>query len=503
MRRFASWTIALSCFGVAARAGDMTAAVNSGVLTITDSSSDDTLQIDQIGLLDPTAVRLTPSAGTTVNGSASAVILTGLTKDVRLNHTGGNDDSILTEMAVPRDLLAKASVMPSFDLVCAGVEVGRDIKVDAKADAFGFGANSVGGAVVKRDVKISAMLSGDATGILGQLRVLRNFTWKGAPGVDTLLFTNIAEVNGFTMLDLGAGNDSVTSTMNTHFAGKFKVKGSGGSKSCALAGTFHDETSFDLGASAGNISITSALVGGPVLCKAAAGGQCNATLTATTIAEGLTVVSKGGNETIVLDAVEMGGDVVCKLGPGDNYLAIDNSTVIHGDLVQAGSAGEDTLSFVFSTVFGDVVLQYGSAPAGESDAFGGVGSTVYGNMRCTGTGGSQSAGLQASTCLGEFRSNLGSGSNSLLVNDGSYKSIVYSGTSGQDAITLTGTELEVKGDITAQLGDGPNTVSIGNTTCWGNLVVKAGNGDDNATLTSTTVFGSTLFALGGGANVGP
>ena len=111
--------------------------------------------------------------------------------------------------------------------------------------------------------------------------------------------------------------------------------------------------------------------------------------------------------------------------------------------------------------------------------------------------------MQASTCLGEFRSNLGSGSNSLLVNDGSYKSIVYSGTSGQDAITLTGTEFEVKGDITAQLGDGPNTVSIGNTTCWGNLVVKAGNGDDNATLTSTTVFGSTLFALGGGANVGP
>lgn len=79
MRGFALSVIALSCLIVSARADDMKAAVSAGVLTIKDSPSDDTLKIDQVGLLDPTAFRLTPSAGTTVNGSASAQILAGVT----------------------------------------------------------------------------------------------------------------------------------------------------------------------------------------------------------------------------------------------------------------------------------------------------------------------------------------------------------------------------------------------------------------------------------------
>jgi hypothetical protein len=503
MRGCALSVIALSCLIVSARADDMKAAVSAGVLTIKDSPSDDTLKIDQVGLLDPTAFRLTPSAGTTVNGSASAQILAGVTKDVRLMHAGGVDEILIDHATMPRDLLAKVANQSTFELICEGAIIGRDVKVDCKADLFAFNAANNDGAVVKRDVKISAPLTTASFGFLGQLRVLRNLSWKGSPGDDGIGIADIALIGGAVQLDLGGGNDTVGTTVNTHCGKTFKVKGKSGTKQITFGGVHEGAVALDLGASTATVTVGAVAIQGAFQCKVGSGGQLDADFVGATIGQGVDIQSKGTTDTVLFDQAEIGGDARFKLGPGTNIVQISNVSTVGGDLFYFGSSASDDLGFSGSTVFGDAVIQLGSAPAGQEDAVSGILNSFFGDLRITGTGGDHGGGIEDTGCLGEFKLNYGSGANSFVLDGGSFKAVTLIGTSGSDQFIVTGGSTKVHGGITAQLGDGNNTMTVANTTCWGNLGIKAGNGDDVLSVTAVTVFGDSLFDLGGGNNVGP
>jgi hypothetical protein len=72
-----------------ALSGNVTASLVHGTLTLTGDPLDNHLVISQPG---PHQLTITPADGTTVNGQAKPLTLTGFTRDLRINLGPGNDD---------------------------------------------------------------------------------------------------------------------------------------------------------------------------------------------------------------------------------------------------------------------------------------------------------------------------------------------------------------------------------------------------------------------------
>ncbi|MBL8768504.1 MAG: hypothetical protein JNL94_14105, partial [Planctomycetes bacterium] len=365
MRRVLIGCGVLVGFGAIAHAGDMKAVVKAGTLTITDSSGDDLLAVDQAGIMDPTTFRLTSGPGTTVNGSALAQTFAGVTKDIRFVHTGGTDEDVISTLTVPRDLIVQAGALDGFDLTFVGAVVDRDLKIDSKADVLGIDTTMGGGSIVKRDVKISTSASVGTIANLAPLFVVRNLSWKGGALPDLIELGNSTHVGGTVSLDLGGGSDQVLQDDTVHIGGTMKIKGKTGMKQVTLSGSYHDDVVCDFGASDSvTATVDAVAISGMLNLRLGSGAIHAATISSTSIGEGVDVQSKGDLDSIVLSGASVGGDARFKLGPGSNAVSVSSLSQIGGDLLYFGSAASDDVSLTQSTAYGDVVCQLGPAPAG-------------------------------------------------------------------------------------------------------------------------------------------
>jgi len=151
--------------------GNVAAVVSGGILTITGDNLDNQISIDQSGL-DPDQFRVTALDSTWVNGTCD-VVLSGVTRGMKISMEDGNDSVVLDSVAVPGNL-----------------------KVDG-----GDGSNSL---VI------------DPSIIYGSLTV------KNGEGHDVFSLID-STVNGKVKIDNGSGG-SVTSLSGSEVWGKLSVK---------------------------------------------------------------------------------------------------------------------------------------------------------------------------------------------------------------------------------------------------------------------------------------
>lgn len=495
--------IVLSIGSTVAVAGDMKATLKAGVLTVTDSSADDSFTIDQAGL-GSTSFRLTPDPGTTINGSAVAQLFSNVTADVRLKFTEGSDTADLDDLVIARDLAVTSTGGTLVTVaVINGLDVGRDLRVDSKSGQFTLSSTGAG-SIVRRDVKCTLRgLNGNSL-IFTPLTVLRNTTVKGSNATDVFVVGANVHLVGNVTIDFGLGIDTYVDALTTVVGGDFKFKGKGGSKTCVLGGKLSGDVVTDVGNGDGNtIVITAPQIGGSVRAKYGQGTNNVLTVSGPVITGDLECTTKGNADFVTIANITTGGDVRIKLANGANTAILSSNGAIGGDVWLTGGTGADQFNVNASTIHGDVRANLSSVPFGFVDSYSMLLATIGDDVVVKGGAGLQAGAIEDVTVLGEVRLDLGSGDNSYTIDGGTFGSIVATAGSGSDTFVLTGGTINTVADIRILLGSGNNTMPISKTTCGRDLIVTTGNGDDSISIATSTIVGELDIDLGGGMNAGP
>lgn len=496
------WLVA-PALGSTAVAGDMSASLKSGVLTIKDSSADDSFTIDQSGLMT-TNFRITPDPGTTVNGSAVAQLFSGVTKDVKLVFGLGTDHAEIDDVVIERDLLVNTGVGTAASVgIVNGLDVGRDLRVDTKGPTFSLSSSGTGN-IVRRDVKCTLRGTSSNSLAFTPLHVLRNTIIKGASGSDVVVVGANVQLVGNVTFDSGAGIDTYVDSATTVVGGNLKMTGKAGTKTCVASGKVSGDLITDVGNGDGNTVVcTAPKVGGSIRAKFGTGTNNVLTVSSVTVTEGIECTSKGSVDSVTLVGTSCGGDVRVKLGNGTNAMSMSSNPAIGGDVVFTGGQGIDHVSVNASSVLGDIRANTSSAPVGTPDTYSMLLGSVGGDLVVTGGSGDFVGAIEDVTTVGDARFMLGSGNSSFTVDGGTYHSIRATMGSGNDTFFLTGGTNKVVTDLVLKLGSGANTMPISHSTIGRDLIVETGAGSDSISISTTTIIGATDIDLGGGMNSGP
>ncbi|MBK6940320.1 MAG: hypothetical protein IPH13_08965 [Planctomycetes bacterium] len=498
----ATWLVVLSVSG-AVEGGDMTATLKSGVLTIKDSSADDSFTIDQAALMT-TNFRLTPDPGTTINGSGAAQVFSGVSKDVKLAFTSGTDAVELDDVTVARDLVVTGGKGTQVSVVIAnGLDVGRDLRVDSKTPVFSLSSTGTGN-LVRRDVKCDLRGTTANTLVFTPLHVLRNTIVKGSKATDVMVVGANVQLVGNLTFDVGAGNDTFVDTNTIVVGGNFKMTGKAGTKTCVATGKYGGNLTTDLGNGDGNVLVcTAPNVGGSLRAKFGTGTNNVLTVSGTDVTDGIECTSKGNQDTVTIANTGTGSDVRIKLADGTNVVTVTGSSVIGGDIRMTGGNGVDNFGVNASSTFGDIKANFASAPTGFTDAYNMLLGSVGGDVSVTAGAGSFGGAIEDVTVVGGVKLHLGSGDNAYTLDGGVFGSVDVTTGAGNDTFTLTGGTIEVVADVRLLLGSGNNSMPIAHTTVGRDLIVKTGNGGDTISIATTTIIGTQSIDLGGGMNSGP
>lgn len=498
----ATWLVVLSVSG-AVEGGDMTATLKSGVLTIKDSSADDSFTIDQAALMT-TNFRLTPDPGTTINGSGAAQVFSGVTKDVKLVFGSGSDGVELDDLTIERDLVVMAGNGIQVAVVISnGLDVGRDLRVDSKTPQFSLSSAGTGN-IVRRDLKCVVRGTTSNTFVFTPLHVLRNTVIKGSNGPDVIVIGANVQWVGKATFDSGAGNDTYVDSNTTVIGGDFKMTGKAGTKTCVATGKYGGNLTTDLGNGDGNTVVcTAPNVGGSLRAKYGSGTNNVLTISGTHVTDDIECMSKGIADTVTIANTGTGGDVRIKLGDGTNVVTVTGGSVIGGDIVMAGGDDVDGFQVDASSTFGDIKANFAAAPAGFTDFYDMLLGSVGGDVSVTAGAGSFSGAIEDVTVIGGVKLKLGTGDNSYTLDGGVFGSVSVATGAGNDTFVLTGGTIKVVADVTLLLGSGNNSMPISHTTVGRDLIVKTGNGGDTISIATTTIIGAQDIDLGGGMNSGP
>ncbi|MBL8768572.1 MAG: hypothetical protein JNL94_14445 [Planctomycetes bacterium] len=498
----ATWLVVLSVSG-AVEGGDMTATLKSGVLTIKDSSADDSFTIDQAALMT-TNFRLTPDPGTTINGSGAAQVFSGVTKDVKLVFGSGSDGVELDDLTIERDLVVMAGNGIQVAVVISnGLDVGRDLRVDSKTPQFSLSSAGTGN-IVRRDVKCDLRGATSNTLQFSPLHVQRNTVVKGGKGNDVIVIGANAQFVGNLTFDGGAGFDTFVDSDTIVVGGNFKMTGNGSTKTCVLTGKYSGEVTADLGNANGNTVVcTSSDVGGSLRAKFGTGTNNILSVAGSNVTDDIECTSKGGADTVTITNVNTGGDVRVKLGNGTNFAGVVGGSVIGGDIRMTGGTGTDEFQVDASATLGDIKATFASAPTGFPDAYDMLTGTVGGDVTVTAGAGEFGGRIESVTIVGDLKLGLGSGDSFYTIFSGTYRSITATAGSGNDTFVLTGGTIKVVADVKLLLGSGNNLMPIAATTVGRDLIVKTGDGSDMISIANSTIIGAQDIDLGGGINNGP
>lgn len=498
----ATWLVVLSVSS-AVEGGDMTATLKSGVLTIKDSSADDSFTIDQAALMT-TNFRLTPDPGTTINGSGAAQVFSGVTKDLKLVFTSGADGVDLDDLTVTRDLVVTGGNGTSVSIVISnGLDVGRDLRVDSKTPQFALTSSGIGN-IVRRDVKCDLRGATSNTLVFSPLHVLRNTIVKGSKGNDVFVIGSNTQLVGNLTFDAGAGFDTFVDANPVVVGGNFKMTGKSSTKTCVVSGKYGGNVTADVGDGNGNTVVcTAPFVGGTLRAKFGTGTSNVLTISGSDVTDDVECTSKGGQDFVTIANTGTGGDVRIKVGNGTNTVTVTGASVIGGDIVMSGGNGLDVFQVDGSSTFGDIKANLASAPTGFTDVYDMLLGSVGGDVSVTAGAGSFGGAIEDVTVVGDVKFNFGSGDSSYTLDGGTFGSVSVTAGAGNDAFVLTGGVIQVVADVKLLLGSGQNSMPISHSTIGRDLIVKTGNGSDSISIATTTIVGNQDIDLGGGMNSGP
>lgn len=353
-----------------ARAGDVTAQVKGGVLAITGDDGGTDVTLDIAGL-STGELRITPNAGTTLDGAPTPATFSGITKGVKVKF-GDGDDRIFF---AGTNVLGKTSIatgkgadhVRAEDVIFQGpvkLDVGSgDNRVelcgfDARSDvAIKAGNGSGGTALIAADCggNPSSTLDGSAFAVTSA-GILGDFTVKTAKGNDVTAFNNVA-IQGALKLSYGAGVAALAFCAGT-VNGPLSYKASPGIGAVNVGANCTTANYQGQGSGNSVLLLTEVALGGPVTQK---GGKADDVGVFVGVTSPAGVKSDLGDGANFFGAIvsTFAGDIVAKAKKGADQFVLDQNAVVQGDVKVAYGDGANTVTVGAATIGGDLTVKTG------------------------------------------------------------------------------------------------------------------------------------------------
>lgn len=253
---------------------------------------------------------------------------------------------------------------------------------------------------------------------------------------------------------------------------------------------------------AGNFAITTADPGGTSL-NALSGVSIGGNLTFTS-----TATATAAADFFNLPNLQTGGSVTLTMGSGNNTVTSLGNAIIGANLGITGAGGNDTVMNFSGNVGGSATFNFGAGT--NSLTVIAPGPRIGKSFSYTGTTGNDTVTLTNGFLIGgKATFNVGAGNNALNTTGNGILAVglnmTYTGTTGDDTITFDG-PLNCLGSVTVNVGGGTNTFTNSLFVDIGlNFIYNGTSGDDNINLannssSSVTVRGNLICTLGNGTN---
>ncbi len=491
---------ALSCSAIfalccAARAGDSTVTVTNGALVIAGSSSADDLTIDQDGLTNPKQFRITPTGGSTVNGSASAQLFNGVSQDVKCSLGDGLDKLAIVRAVLPRDLRITGGAAGNLALTVSFATVKRDCRVTTANQRIGAVIERT---ILRRDVRFAGGSDGDQF-IVGEGSIVARNLRINAGGSSDFIQVDHSLVRGDFVVDGGDGDDIMSVAIST-VEGDVRVTDDDGTDDFDLFdATVQGSARARLGSGNDSASVQCGTVGKGVDLDLGSGNNTLFTLGAR-LENRLKVRAGAGNDEMsIYVSTSIQGSASFRMGDGVNVLDGQNAEFARGLNVKFG-AGADTFTADRITVVGPTKVDLGRVEDPESDAVSFLRSAFGQDLFVSGNSGVQDVILTDLFIDRRLGVKLGDGGKSIAVVTSRTETADLRTGSATDVITLSDNTI-VSHDLVIRSGDGDNLMTLFKATVGGDLLLKAGSGNDTLTLNTFILAGKRKVDLGSGANV--
>lgn len=418
--------------------GDVAASGGGSKLELTSGAGDESLTITGI---DATSFQVTPNPPTTLNGSADPQVFSSRTVTVALG-------------------------LGTNTLAVTGATLGS---LDVQGDA---GNDSVTVTQCDCDRARFRLGGGDNALVLTDSAVGNPLVYKGGAGSDavSVLRTPVDGKLGFQVGD-GPNTVEVDSVQALHLS----VQGGGGSDTVdAVDVTLGKGVRLALAGGANDTKLTRLTAASSFLYAGGADTDW-LDLTTVTFTKGKALVKgKGGDNSVIANALIIGKQLAVMGGFGDDDLVLIDSTIPEGIQMKV-SGGENELALQ-NTIVGEKGLTYR----------GGKGADV--------------ANIGGGAVAGSVVVDLGGADNTFATAGGAVIGpLTVKSRNGVDGVELLDTH--VTGDVKVALSSGANVVTLDAATIDGGFTLKTGpQADAYSKLNGTTIAGTEKVKLGGGAN---
>jgi hypothetical protein len=395
--------------------GDVAAIVNDdGDLKITGDDAGNQIVLDQAGLSGG-QVRITPTNGTTINGSGDAAVLSGITDDWFITTGAGSDSITLTDVTAGDRIVIKTNGGNNMVTATSPTTGGNfDITNGDGDDTVNICGPTTGGRLLidNRNGNNNTTIDGICPSVMPPTPptppppddIGRDLIVKGRGGTDVVTLMDGLAIRGETKIDSGGGVNAL-SVANILAEGEFIGKSQGDQTVTVTASTFGDELEILTFGGSVDVSITGATLtpmnGVPIRLSEieiiTPNGSNTVAVNNSSMAGDLHVIGGGG--TIVVDTVTIGRkleintstgttlvlDTVASLGTtmidGSNDMDttfIDDSTFVGSFKVRA-RGGNDMLNIEQVAATTDTVLMAGTVSINMGDGDDTVTSGIAGS----------------------------------------------------------------------------------------------------------------------------
>ena len=208
--------------------GEVLASVARGNLSIRGDAMDNAIVVDQVGL-NADQVRVTGALGTTINGGAAPVILSGVTRNAVVRMGDAPDSVAVNNLALPGSVTIDGR-KGANTIALNNVQVGTNLTIK---NGTTLSAVTVAGTTVGKNLTVTGG-AGGLNAALQSVQVQRNTKVSGGKAASSV---TVDESNfaGSTRLGTGAGADVIrvdalggTSGTPSQFGGPVTVTAGGG-----------------------------------------------------------------------------------------------------------------------------------------------------------------------------------------------------------------------------------------------------------------------------------
>ncbi len=477
-------------------AGDVTGAVAGGTLTLTAGATDESITIDQVGVANAKEFRVSPGAGTTVNGGATPVIFQNVKKDIVVDLGDGMNSVAVDTIKTPRDLIVKAGAGGSTSAAIAKSTIGDDLTVTTLGAATTCSASTTS---VKGDVKFTGGPAIDVLSLLIPTRVGGDVIFRGNAGADQLNLRSCF-VKGKIDTDGGLDDDTVSIQTSTCNGALNLADPSGTNNYSIVLSDIGGAMKATLGSGTDNLFPNESLFEGPVNVDLGAGTNAFNMFLTHVLGSVKVKGGSGADHFQTGDTCFIGGNASIALGDGMNSLSMEDS-VVAGAVKVTGGSGDDSFTFEEGEVEKDVRVNGTPAAAATQDTLNVDTMAIRGSLRFS----SQSEG-DAIVVRSVIKKNVDvkffGSMNSITLDRSRVRQLRVSGQGGVDDVIVEN-ESNIIDDTDLDLGDGNNVVMLLDSVFGDDLKVRTGAGNDTLTFTNAVFGGSQDIDTGSGTDVGP